>query len=432
MAKITINQLGPIQYCNLEIDELMVFTGPQSSGKSTIAKSVFLFKNVKNILVQLLRKQHMLNDDAANLTLGMSLKNRLIRELRSNFLQIFGTTWCMSQSMFLKYEYKEDVWIRISLKDDQLSPNYIWLEFSRKLLDFLGELEERFGAGLLVLNFDIQDTLKQTINQFFSDELEIIYIPAGRSMMTLLSTQLNYIYSMMDDLQRRSIDYCTQNYIERILQLKPFFSVSLEELVKSRKELTDQKLDANLLKKTIDLIKKILRGEYRNIDGEERLQVSQNRYVKINFASSGQQEAVWILNVLFYYLLQGKKAHFIVEEPESHLYPDAQKLMTEFIALVKNAGNQIVLTTHSPYILGTLNNLLYANKISKQVDKEKLHRIINRDRWLDFEKLSAYYVGDGQCRSCVDSEFQAIENEMIDGASEDINRDYDRMLVLNE
>ncbi len=100
--------------------------------------------------------------------------------------------------------------------------------------------------------------------------------------------------------------------------------------------------------------------------------------------------------------------------------------------LVKNAGNQAVLTTHSPYILGTLNNLLYANKISKQVDQEKLHRIINRDKWLDFEKLSAYYVRDGQCRSCVDLEFESIENEMIDGASEDINRDYDQMLALNE
>lgn len=52
---------------------------------------------------------------------------------------------------------------------------------------------------------------------------------------------------------------------------------------------------------------------------------------------------MWILNVLFYYLLQGKKTYFIVEEPESHLYSDAQKLITEFIALVKNMGNRVML-----------------------------------------------------------------------------------------
>ena len=67
-------------------------------------------------------------------------------------------------------------------------------------------------------------------------------------------------------------------------------------------------------------MRQILHGEYRNIDGEERLQVGQERYVKINFASSGQQEAVWILNVVFYYLLNNKKAYFIIEEPESHLF----------------------------------------------------------------------------------------------------------------
>lgn len=127
--------------------------------------------------------------------------------------------------------------------------------------------------------------------------------------------------------------------------MKPYFSVSLEQLISDQKELTDKKMNMEALQLAITLIKKILKGEYRNIDGEERLQVSKDRYVKINFASSGQQEAVWILNVLFYYLLQGKRTYFIVEEPESHLYPDAQKLITEFIALVKNMGNQVMLTT---------------------------------------------------------------------------------------
>lgn len=82
-------------------------------------------------------------------------------------------------------------------------------------------------------------------------------------------------------------------------------------------------------------MKQILHGEYRNVDGEERLQLADDRYIKINFASSGQQEAVWILNVVFYYLLNNKKSFFIIEEPESHLFPNAQKLMAEFISLAK-------------------------------------------------------------------------------------------------
>ena len=39
MAKILIDNLGPIKHCEMDIREL---TGAQASGKSTIAKAVFL------------------------------------------------------------------------------------------------------------------------------------------------------------------------------------------------------------------------------------------------------------------------------------------------------------------------------------------------------------------------------------------------------
>ena len=48
MERIVINKLGPIGHCDVEINDFMVFTGPQASGKSTIAKSIFFFKNIKN------------------------------------------------------------------------------------------------------------------------------------------------------------------------------------------------------------------------------------------------------------------------------------------------------------------------------------------------------------------------------------------------
>lgn len=140
MSRIIINRLGPIEHCELEMDDFMVLTGPQSSGKSTIAKSVFFFKNVKNILLQQLRKQHMLNADRIDL----SMKDRLIRELRSCFLQMFGSTWCMDKDMTLYYEYTDDIAITVFLKEDPVSPNYFWIEWSRQLDAFLGQLDEDF------------------------------------------------------------------------------------------------------------------------------------------------------------------------------------------------------------------------------------------------------------------------------------------------
>lgn len=424
MERIIINKLGPIKCCELEINDFMVFTGPQASGKSTIAKSIFFFKDIKSLIFKQINRRFFNESDSMNL----STKNRLIREIRSGFLQTFGSTWCMDKDMSVEYYYTDSIFIRIFLKDDSISPNYIWIEPSEKLSGFLDKYDD--------LQLDVLEharnngNLKKNIDEFFENNEEIIYIPAGRSMMTLFSSQLMFMYSVMSDDQKRSLDYCTQNYLERIMQLKPSFSDSTQELIKNKIELTDIKINRESLQQCADLMRQILHGEYRNINGEERLQVEKERYVKINFASSGQQEAVWILNVVFYYMLNNKKSYFIIEEPESHLFPNAQKLITEFISLAKNSGNKILLTTHSPYILGTLNNMLYANRISKKVNNAALDKIIDHLKWIDSKKMSAYYVKEGKIQSCMYEEFEGIDNDVIDGASEVINADYEEMAAL--
>lgn len=42
MQRIIINQLGPIEHCELPINDFIICTGPQDAGKSTVAKSIFL------------------------------------------------------------------------------------------------------------------------------------------------------------------------------------------------------------------------------------------------------------------------------------------------------------------------------------------------------------------------------------------------------
>lgn len=418
MEKIVINKLGPIAHCNLGINDFMIFTGPQAAGKSTIAKSIFFFKNIRNLLLMQINKRFFGEND----TIRLSTKNRLTKEIRANFLQTFGSTWCMDNDMFMEYYYTDSVYIKIRLKNDSVSPNYIWIEFSKKLIDFLNGYDN--------IQQDMFIQARHSIDEFFGNGEEIIYIPAGRSMMALFSSQLMFMYSVMSDDQKRSLDYCTQNYLERIMQLKPSFSNSVQTLINNKIELTDVKINKECLAECAALMKQILHGEYRNVNGEERLQVSEDRYIKINFASSGQQEAVWILNVVFYYLLNNKKSFFIIEEPESHLFPNAQKLIAEFISLEKNGGNKILLTTHSPYILGSINNMLYANRISKEVNKRHLEKIISALKWLNFENVSAYYVEAGVIQSCLDEDFEAINNEIIDGASDEINTDYEKMVEL--
>ena len=429
MQKLYIKHLGPIDECEINIDEFMVCTGPQASGKSTIAKSIFFFKNIKNILFVEYKKKYLLNRHVAE-SRNVTVKQRFMIEVRANFLQIFGIMGSLTEDMFLQYQYTEKKILKVFLEKNKEGLYEVKVDFSKDF-DELFEMLENRSKEIHNHPDPILELTEREIKEFFNDKTDVVYIPAGRSMITLLSNQMNYIYSSMDDILKRNMDYCTSSYLEKILQMKSVFTISPVEMLNDVIAMTYIKIDEERAKESISLMKQLLQGEYINKDGEERLQVSDNQYVKLNYASSGQQEVVWILNVLFYYLLNGESTYFIIEEPESHLFPNSQKLVMEFIALVCNGnGNQLFLTTHSPYILGTINNLLYADKVSGDVDENKLNQIVSKNKWLNFDRVNAIFVQNGKIKSCLDKEFKSIENEVIDGASEQINEDYDKMLVL--
>lgn len=173
-----------------------------------------------------------------------------------------------------------------------------------------------------------------------------------------------------------------------------------------------------------------LRGTYRYTGGEERIVLDTGNYVKIIFSSSGQQESVWILNLLFYYLLQDKQILFIIEEPESHLFPESQKYITELISLVFNQGHSMAATTHSPYVLGTMNNLLYAHLLSSK-SKASVDAIVSKALWLSSKNFDSWFVKNGTLESCIDSEIKLIQNEKIDEISKVINQDFDRLFDIS-
>ena len=150
---------------------------------------------------------------------------------------------------------------------------------------------------------------------------------------------------------------------------------------------------------------------------------------KINYSSSGQQDCVWILNLLFYHLIQQKRTLFIVEEPESHLFPESQKYISELIALVVKMGHSVLLTTHSPYVLGTLNNLLYAGTLAPKY-QDNADKIISKLFWIEHDKFDSWFVEDGTIENCMDREIQMIQNERIDEISKVINADFDMLLEL--
>lgn len=435
MQKLIINKLGPIEQCELKCSQFMTFTGFQASGKSTIAKAIYYFRTIKEDIIELAKAQALdavsINgmENKYDIDFNVSLKKALENYLREKFLRTFGSSWGMSNEMYMEYCFTKTCSIKISLKNDTKysTPNYIWVTLSVDLRDFLQKNNNGLSATPLGVDEEGLKRFKEDLYKIFDDYCSVVYIPAGRSMITLLSQQFSYIYATMDDMQKRSLDSCTKDYLERILRLKPEFSEGLQGL--AAYPVRKPALPNKLIVQALELVKKILRGTYRYSNGEEQIVLDDGKYVKINFSSSGQQECVWILNLLFYYLLQQNQILFIIEEPESHLFPESQKYITELIALVNNCKHSIVLTTHSPYVLGTLNNLLYAWTISIK-NHQKVNGIIPESYWLDYHNFDSWFVREGRSENCMDAEIHMIQNERIDEISKVINYDFEQLLEL--
>ena len=416
MARIIIKKLGPVKNCDMVLNNFCILTGPQASGKSTIAKAIFFFRTIKDDCVSLYTKRLLSSAEDKDFTKALK------KQLRGKFMQMFGSSWGMSMDMSMRYEYDNETFAQITLQESRYegSLNYIYIDFSKNIVDILNTLNNSHYE---------KDDLISIMNKLFSDEYEIVYIPAGRSMITLLTSQLNYILSIMDDMQKKSIDYCTQNYMERILRLKPLFSDGMRGMYYNKMSMSSEPLNKKLLQLMMKHIDIILKGKYQYMQGEERLVFENHRYVRLNYTSSGQQEVVWILNLLFYYVLENRKVYMILEEPESHLYPEAQSMVAEILGMFLHPGNHMLLTTHSPYILGAINNLLYACTLAKQ--GKEVTRIIVSEKFLDAETTSSYYVDEGGLRDIIDRELMLIENSVIDGISDSINEQNDKLMEID-
>lgn len=70
--------------------------------------------------------------------------------------------------------------------------------------------------------------------------------------------------------------------------------------------------------------------------------------------------------ILFLKYLVNPSDLLILEEPESHLHPAAQRRMARGIVRLVNAGVKVLLTTHSDYFLNQVNNLLRISYADEQ------------------------------------------------------------------
>jgi hypothetical protein len=174
-------------------------------------------------------------------------------------------------------------------------------------------------------------------------------------------------------------------------------------------------------------IKKTLKAQIKIHDGLLYLEsLDDGRKTHISKASSGQQEIAPVLMLIdilddgFRDSNYAESQSIFIEEPEAQLFPLAQKQVIEFIARVycdlKQKGKiptRFFITTHSPYVLDVINNMLMKGRLEKQYNEEKqLEKIRAKVGFpaLRAEELSAIFIKED---GTLDDPMLNIDKEQI-------------------
>ena len=138
-----------------------------------------------------------------------------------------------------------------------------------------------------------------------------------------------------------------------------------------------------------------------------------------------------ILKALNYISSSGGGFTLYIEEPEAHLFPTAQKRIVELLARTFNSKNrnlQIFITTHSPYVLTAINNLIFAYDVMKNKGEDLVSEIISKNLTINFDDVAAYTIENGILTSIVDEEFSIIDSDELDKASSHASDIYNQLL----
>jgi AAA15 family ATPase/GTPase len=92
----------------------------------------------------------------------------------------------------------------------------------------------------------------------------------------------------------------------------------------------------------------------------------------------------------------------IIDEPEMNLHPAVQIEFIEFLAMLVNAGLQVLITTQSPYIIDHLANLMKAAKLDDKDKIKQLFYLEETDAFISQEQVSIYQFDEGTTREVVD------------------------------
>jgi predicted ATPase len=403
MQRIVIKNFGPISNAEIEIKKTVVLIGDNAMGKSTILKLISTFLWMEKVLVR--------GNNAIEYFTGEGcFKNEICKYHRiENYfkprtLLQDGTHITFTGTRF-KFEYQSDL---------PKMPDF----FSIRELDshtpyHLPQIMYIPAERNLIANVKNPQTLKlisASLIDFISE-----YDKAKNELKTNLELPIG------DNI---SINYRKTNDIVYIKGVN--YEIPLNEAASGIQSNVPLYLVAwylsNLTEHQSDI------SQNMSSDENERFKKAiKEIYANENLTEEQRRAALSVLSSQF------KKTAFvnIVEEPEQNLFPASQmQIIKSLVSFCnQNENNKLIISTHSPYILATINNLMLANKTGKKYP-DKVSQKLDKHLWLNHDNVFAGIVQNGNVEEIIDREFDMIHMEQIDSVSRGINEDFDYLYNL--
>ncbi len=158
-------------------------------------------------------------------------------------------------------------------------------------------------------------------------------------------------------------------------------------------------------------------------------QTTENVKLEIPLVSSMIKELAPL--VLYLRYLAEPNDWIIIDEPEMNLHPAAQVELIEFLAMLVNAGLRVLITTHSPYIVDHIANLMQAAKHKNKDDIKEQFYLEQTNAFIPQEQVSIYLFENSTARNIVD-EKGVIDWSTFGHVSSDVSNIYSQVLTMTD
>lgn len=429
--RLVIKKFGPIASAEIEIKKMMVFIGESGSGKSVVLKLLSLFRWI-----------------CKKLSIDSEYKFDDCREI---LIQSGLLDFCVNGSEAIYYLNKSSQ-IGISCKNGKYKIDQTQYEVeTRAIYEKVSFIADDRIVLPLVLNHQMRissfpyhlektyEDLNRAIDQSFQTEKKIEIKTIGIQLSREMG--IRPIYYLENKGQKTRLHHSSSGMksVSIIELITSFFVQNYDE---AKRRFLDLEFHRNIKQEEIAILEDLpermekmdavfANDKKSELSTEEILPVVKDmKDILDNFGNLlNLNKKIQRIENLEYRL------SFFIEEPELSLFPTIQKRLVDYLVALtfeKDKNIRIAFSTHSPYILTSLNCLLKAYQLADEFPflKKKIEKVVDEKYWLNPNEFDAFMVENGKICSIVE-DGGLILAEKIDGASDDILDVFDALIELS-